>query len=89
MPQVVEVLKYVHDVCEVENPGVAVPTDFGLHEAKYKELNRNIESHLSLLTKELKSIRDPSVKKSIEVIDKFLEELRNFILVPRIVKVVE
>jgi hypothetical protein len=88
MPQIVEVLKYVHEVCEVESVGVAVSGDVGLHEAKYKELSRNIEMHLGLLTKELRSIRDPSAKQSVDVIDKFLAELRNFILVPRIVRVV-
>lgn len=51
MPQIVEVLKYVHDVCQVDSPGVAVPQDFGQHEAKYKHLTKNIETQLDGLTR--------------------------------------
>lgn len=31
MPQIVEVLKYIHEVCETEDAGVAVDTDVGIH----------------------------------------------------------
>ena len=31
MPQIVEVLKYVHEVCEVEDAGVCVDVEFGAH----------------------------------------------------------
>ena len=36
MPQIVEVLKYVHEVCEEPDAGVAVDIEVGTHEAKYK-----------------------------------------------------
>lgn len=31
MPQIVEVLKYVHEVCESEDIGVAVDVEVGAH----------------------------------------------------------
>ena len=31
MPQIVEVLKYIHEVCETEDAGVAVDVDVGTH----------------------------------------------------------
>ena len=31
MPQIVEVLKYVHEVCEVEGPGAPVDVEVGQH----------------------------------------------------------
>lgn len=31
MPQIVEVLKYVHEVCEKEELGVAVGVEVGIH----------------------------------------------------------
>lgn len=31
MPQIVEVLKYVHEVCEINSVGVAVDVDVGVH----------------------------------------------------------
>lgn len=46
MPQIVEVLKYIHEVCESEDAGVAVDVEVGAHEARYKDLSRNIERHL-------------------------------------------
>ncbi len=31
MPQIVEVLKYIHEVCEPEDAGVAVDVEIGAH----------------------------------------------------------
>lgn len=36
MPQVVEVLKYVHEIVEEQTLGVAVGIDISIQEAKYK-----------------------------------------------------
>lgn len=46
MPQIVEVLKYVHDVVETENVGVAVDVEFSTHEQRYKLLTKNITTNL-------------------------------------------
>jgi hypothetical protein len=90
MPQIVEVLKYVHEVCEQESAGVCVDIEVGTHEAKYKEVCKNVEVNLDVVLKELRYLKSDQVTRTrIEAIEKFLEELRKFILVPRIVKIVE
>jgi hypothetical protein len=38
----VEVLKYVHEVCYVEDEGASVDAEVGTHEARYKELSKSI-----------------------------------------------
>jgi hypothetical protein len=90
MPQIVEVLKYVTEVCEVGDAGVKVGADVGAHEARFKELSRSIELHLDAVLKELRYLKSDQVTRArIETIEKFLDELRRFILTPRIVKVIE
>jgi hypothetical protein len=51
MPQIVEVLKYVHEVIETDTLGVALTTDVATYEQKYKLLSKNIESSLNILVK--------------------------------------
>lgn len=90
MPQIVEVLKYVHEVCEADNAGVCVDIEVGTHEAKYKEICKGIEIQIDIVLKELRFLKsDQAARARIEILEKFLDELRKFILVPRIVKVVE
>ena len=73
MPQIVEVLKYVHEVCQTESAGVAVDIDVGLHEARYKQLSKNIEIHLDQVIKELRYLKSDQASRSrIEVIERFL-----------------
>lgn len=90
MPQIVEVLKYVTEVCESSDAGVCVGVEVGSQEARYKELSRTLEIQLDAVLKELRYLKSDQITRSrIETIEKFLEELRKFILTPRIVKVVE
>ena len=91
MPQIVEVLKYVHEVVESEELGVAVNVEFGAQEQKYKALSRNIKTELDALLKELRGMAsmNPQTKLRVEVIEKFLREFEQYILFPKIVKVVE
>lgn len=64
--------------------------EVGTHEARYREVCKNIEHQLDVVVKELRYLKsDQITRQRIEGIEKFLEELRKFILVPRIVKVVE
>jgi hypothetical protein len=49
MPQIVEVLKYVHEVVEEETLGVAVGVDVQTHEHKYKLLTKDIKVQLDVL----------------------------------------
>lgn len=87
MPQIVEVLKYVHEVVEEETLGVAVGVDVSTHEAKYKMLTKDIKVQLDLLVADLRKLRgsNPNLQGQITMIEKFLAELEQFILFPRIV----
>ena len=64
MPQIVEVLKYVHEVVEEETLGVAVGVDVATHEQKYKLLVKDIKVQIDLLTVELRKLRgsNPALK---------------------------
>ena len=89
MPQIVEVLKYVHEVVETESLGVAVGVDVAAHEQKYVLLAKNINVSLDALTKELNLLvkSNPALRAQIEIILRFLAELHQFILYPKIVQV--
>lgn len=89
MPQIVEVLKYVHEVVEEETLGVAVGVDVATHEQKYKLLVKDVKGQLDLLLAELRRLRtsNPALRVQIEAIEGFLLQLDQFILFPRIVEV--
>ena len=77
MPQIVEVLKYVHEVTEKEELGVAVGVDVATHEQRYKMISRDLKGNLDVLLVELRKIKgqSPNVKIQIEIIEKFLAQL--------------
>ena len=89
MPQIVEVLKYVHEVVEEEQLGVAVGVDVATHEQRYKLMTKDLKVNLDVLLTELRKMKgsNPNIKVQIEIIEKFLRELEEFILFPRIVQV--
>ena len=89
MPQIVEVLKYVHEVFEEETLGVAVGVEVSTHEQKYKVLTQNLKSNISILLIEMRKMRNtnPGLGVQVDVIERFLTELEQFILFPRIVQV--
>lgn len=49
MPQIVEVLKYVHEITEVEDIGVAIDVEASTYEQKYKVLSKSIKTELDVL----------------------------------------
>ena len=89
MPQIVEILKYVHEVVEEEHLGVAVNVDVATHEQRYKLMSKDLKVNLDVLITELRKLKgsNPNIKVQIEIIEKFLAELEQFILFPRIVQV--
>lgn len=89
MPQIVEVLKYVHEVVQEESLGVAVGVDVHTHEQKYKLLVKDIKLQLDGLLIEIRKLKtgNSSLKVQIELIETFLAQLDQFILFPRIVEV--
>lgn len=89
MPQIVEVLKYVHEIVEEETLGVAVGVDISVQEARYKELYGKVKVQFDGLLAELRRLRtsNPGLKIQIDMIEAFLVELNKIISFPRIVQV--
>ena len=44
MPQIVEVLKYVHEITEQESLGVAVKAEIGVEQVQYENLARSLNT---------------------------------------------
>ena len=42
MPQIVEVLKYIHEITEQETLGAAVAPEIGVEEVEYQRLGRTV-----------------------------------------------
>ncbi len=76
MPQIVEVLKYVHEVTEKEELGVAVGVDVATHEQRLKILSKDIKVNFDLLLVELRKLltNNPNLRLQIELIMKFLAQ---------------
>ena len=89
MPQVVEVLKYVHEIVEEQSLGVAVGVDITIQEARYKELYSQIRIHFETVLIELRKLRvnNPAIKIQIDIIEIFLIELEKMMSFQRIVQV--
>lgn len=89
MPQIVEVLKYVHEITEKEELGVAVGVDVATHEQKLKLLTKDIKVNFDVLLSELRKLRQtsPNLKIQIEIIERFLSQLEEFILYPKIFQI--
>lgn len=89
MPQIVEVLKYVHEITEREELGVAVGIDVSSHEHKLKILTKDMKVNFDILLVELRKMKtnNPGIKIQIEMIERFLAELETFILYPKIFQV--
>ena len=89
MPQIVEVLKYVHEVTEKEELGVAVGLDVATYEQRLKILSKDIKVNFDLLLAELRKLKqaNPGLRIQIELIEKFLAQFEEFILYPKIFQV--
>ena len=67
MPQIVEVLKYVHEITEKEELGVAVGVDVATHEQRLKILSKDIKVNFDLLIVELRKLikSNPNLRMQI------------------------
>lgn len=76
MPQIVEVLKYVHEITEKEELGVAVGVDVATHEQRLKILSKDIKVNFDLLIVELRKLikSNPNLRMQIELIERFLAQ---------------
>lgn len=89
MPQIVEVIKYVHEIVEQETLGVAVGVDVRVQQAKYQELYGKVKPQFELILIELRKLRttNPAFKIQIDLIENFLVELSRLVAFPKIVQI--
>ena len=65
MPQIVEVLKYVHEITETEDIGVAVDVEVSTYEQRYKTMSKSIKTELDVLLREIRAIKNPQFQARI------------------------
>jgi hypothetical protein len=89
MPQVVEVLKYVHEIYEDDGLGVALTGDIQVAELRYRELYGNAKKQLEILLVELRQLKNsnPNLRGVIEIIERFLLEFDRLAAAQRVVAV--
>ena len=91
MPQIVEVLKYVHEMSEQKSLGIALEGEVGIEEAEYQRLGKNLNSELSRLRVMISGMRQgqgSELKSQLATIDSFLSEFNKFIMYPRIREII-
>ena len=89
MPQVVEIIKYVHEIVEESTLGVATGVDINISEVRYKELYGQVRIHFEGVLVELRKlkIQTPGLKIQIDIIETFLIELDKLIQFPKFYEV--
>ena len=89
MPQVVEVLKYVHEIVEEQTLGIAVGVEIREQELRYKNLYGQVRIHFETLLVELRKMKvsSPGLRVQIEIIKAFLIELQKLAEFARIVQI--
>lgn len=89
MPQVVEVIKYIHEIVEEQTLGVAVGAEVQVNEIKYKELYGSLRGQFDILLVELRKMRtqNPSIKVQIDMIEAYIIDLDKIIQFPRFIEV--
>ena len=89
MPQVVEVLKYVHEILEEQTLGIAFGVEIREQELRYKNLYGQVRIHFETLLVELRKMKvsSPGLRVQIEIIKAFLIELQKLAEFARIVQI--
>lgn len=89
MPQVVEVLKYVYEIAESEELGLALNIDIQEQERVYKSIYGLSRRQLDILLVELRKLRigQPSLVSIIELLEKYLIDFDRLAAVQRIIPV--
>ena len=89
LPQIFEVLKYVHEIAETDNLGLAVGVDIVEQERRYKEVYGVARNQLTVFLAELKRLRtsNPALAAQIDLIEKSLLDFDRLAAVQRIVAV--
>ena len=89
LPQVVEILKNVHQIAETMPAGVQIPHDIAAHEAQYRLISTNLRKSMDGVVEELRRLKpqQPNLKQSIELIEKMMTDLDRAVNFSRVVAV--
>lgn len=89
MPQVVEVLKYVTEICEADSLTVGVSVDVVEQERRYKELYGLTKKQIEILMSELRKLRgnQPHLVGMVELLERYLVDFDRLAALQRIVPV--
>jgi hypothetical protein len=88
MPQIVEVLKYVHEL--IENDELNVGIDVSVEAQEYKKLGEDLEKGFADFLAELNKVKSlqPSAAQRIAMIEQYLAKFRRFIKYPKIHEII-
>lgn len=89
MPQVVEVIKYVTEICETDSLGVGLTVDVLEQERIYKELQGVTRKQIEILLVELRKLRgtQPHLSGVIDLLERYIVDFDRLAAVQRIVPV--
>ena len=87
MPQVVEVIKNIHHI--PDSVGPAIPGEVAVREEEYRNVSRDLRKSVDVLAAELRRLKPqhPTLKTSIEAIEKMFIELEKAVTFNRVVSV--
>lgn len=89
LPQIVEVVRNIHHISEVNSLGVAVDVDINIHTEKYIGVTTELKKGLLelLSTFRANAGRQPDLKNLIVIIEKYIKYIDEWIQFPKLVEV--
>ncbi len=87
LPQIVEVVRNIHHITEVNSLGIAVDVDINIQTERYLGVTNELRKGLLELLTTFKSNvgRQPDLKNLIIVIEKYLKYIDDWISFPKLV----
>jgi hypothetical protein len=89
MPQIVEVIKNIHHIAEVNQLGIAVGADINIESQKFSAISTDLKTSMVELLSVLRSNanRHPDLKNLIKVIEKHMRSIDDWIAFPKLIEV--
>jgi hypothetical protein len=90
MPQIVEVLKYVHELVDSDELSTSLNIDVSVEAQEYKKLGEDLERGFADFLVELNKVKSlqPSAAQRIAMIEQYLAKFRRFIKYPKIHEII-
>lgn len=86
MPQIVEVLKYVHEIIEEDN--LKILCDLDVEVTQYKDMSLTLERELPSFLEEMRKIKvsSPQSSRSIDLVEKYISEFKRYLKHPKLIE---